>query len=167
MSEGDARPRTFERFDVQRVLIVLGCPVTTSGLGLEHTNLRRVADDTECRGILPAANTAPEADISDDPKRYSKGQKMAESAEDKDAVTEHLDQDREQLAIEAGRLRRQCEDGCLIAFDKATSSWFGSWIVWLDQHVICSKLWKPSVRLVAGFSLFPSRGLTQPLTREK
>ena len=44
MSEGDARPRTFERFDVQRVLIVLGCPVTTSGLGLEHTNLRRVAE---------------------------------------------------------------------------------------------------------------------------
>jgi hypothetical protein len=34
---------------------------------------------------------------------------MAESAEDKDAVTERLDQDREQLAIEAGRLRRQCD----------------------------------------------------------
>ncbi|MFZ0502923.1 MAG: hypothetical protein WAM44_04375 [Chthoniobacterales bacterium] len=32
---------------------------------------------------------------------------MAESAEDKDAVTGRLDQDREQLAIEAGRLRRQ------------------------------------------------------------
>ena len=44
MSEGDARPRTFERFDVRRVLIVLDCPVTTSGLGLEHTNLRRVAE---------------------------------------------------------------------------------------------------------------------------
>ena len=34
---------------------------------------------------------------------------MAESAEDKDAVTGRLDQDREQLAIEAGRLRRQCD----------------------------------------------------------
>jgi hypothetical protein len=52
MSEGDARPRTFERFDVQRVLIVLGCAVTTSGLGLERTNLRRVADDTEFRGFF-------------------------------------------------------------------------------------------------------------------
>src|ERR1700747_1637039 len=34
---------------------------------------------------------------------------MAESAEDKDAVTERLDQDREQLATEAARLRRQCD----------------------------------------------------------
>ena len=34
---------------------------------------------------------------------------MAESAEDKDAVTRLLDQDREQLAIEAGRLRRRCD----------------------------------------------------------
>ncbi|MFY9987885.1 MAG: hypothetical protein WAK31_24210 [Chthoniobacterales bacterium] len=34
---------------------------------------------------------------------------MAESAEDKDAVTGRLDQDREQLAIEAARLRRQCD----------------------------------------------------------
>jgi hypothetical protein len=34
---------------------------------------------------------------------------MAESAEDKDALTGRLDQDREQLAIEVGRLRRQCD----------------------------------------------------------
>ena len=34
---------------------------------------------------------------------------MAEPAEDKDAVIGRLDQDREQLAVEAGRLRRQCD----------------------------------------------------------
>jgi hypothetical protein len=34
---------------------------------------------------------------------------MAQSAEDKDAVTGRLDQDREQLAVEAGRFRSQCD----------------------------------------------------------
>src|SRR6201988_5514810 len=34
---------------------------------------------------------------------------MDERVEDKDAVTERLDQDREQLALEAGRLKRQCD----------------------------------------------------------
>ena len=59
--------------DVWSVLIIPGCPVITPGLGLERFNLRSFANDTELRRILPASNTAPEADIPDDTKRYSEG----------------------------------------------------------------------------------------------